>query len=393
MRPFRQILPFLLSTIALSAFVGHASGQTDAPATTGASLEQVAEFDHQVTGVTVSEDNRIFVNFPRWTEDSPVSVAEVMEDGTIAPFPNEEWNAWRNARKDEMAPQDHWVCVQSVVADGDGNLWVLDAAAPAQAFIVPGGPKLVRIDLATNEVAETIQFDETVAPQGSYLNDVRFSPDGRHAYITDSGAKGALVVVDLESGQAMRVLDGHPSTQVEKDVVVEADGAPLRRPDGRGVEFSADGIALSPDGEHLYWQAIKAHTLYRIVTEILETTGLAGEDVAGDVEEFGENGVSDGLLIGRESGDMYISAVEEDAVKLRDLEAGASGTPTTLVQDERLRWPDTFAEGPDGTIYVTTSRIQDSAFFDPQAPASLPTQLWRIVQDAEAAASGDTPAQ
>ena len=39
-------------------------------------LEQVAAFEHQVTGVTVSEDGRIFVNFPRWTEDSPVSVAE-----------------------------------------------------------------------------------------------------------------------------------------------------------------------------------------------------------------------------------------------------------------------------------------------------------------------------
>ena len=45
-------------------------------------LEQVrrrvlAAFEHQVTGVSVSEDNRIFVNFPRWTEDTPISVAEV----------------------------------------------------------------------------------------------------------------------------------------------------------------------------------------------------------------------------------------------------------------------------------------------------------------------------
>src|SRR3954470_10364738 len=26
---------------------------------------------------------------------------------------------------------------------------------------------------------------------------------------------------------------------------------------------------------------------------------------------------------------------------------------TTLVQDARLRWPDTFAQGPDGAIYMT----------------------------------------
>jgi len=236
----------------------------------------------------------------------------------------------------------------------------------------------VRIDLSTNEVAQTIAFGPDAAPQGSYLNDVRFSADGRHAFVTDSGVKGALLVVDLQSGEARRVLDGHPSTQVEKGVVVQADGQPLRRPDGRGVEFSADGIALSNDGTQLYWQAIKGHSLYRIPTQALVTKGLRGEDVAADVEAFGRNGVSDGLWIGRESGHMFTSAVEENAVKMRDLSQGPSGTPTTLVTDERLRWPDTFSEGPDGSIYVTTSRIQDSAFFKPDAPASLPTQLWRI---------------
>ena len=40
-------------------------------------LEEAAAFPHQVTGVACSADGRIFVNFPRWTEDAPVSVAEV----------------------------------------------------------------------------------------------------------------------------------------------------------------------------------------------------------------------------------------------------------------------------------------------------------------------------
>ena len=56
-------------------------------------LQSVATFEHQVTGVTVAPDGRIFVNFPRWTEDTPVSVAELMPDGSTKPYPNEEWNA------------------------------------------------------------------------------------------------------------------------------------------------------------------------------------------------------------------------------------------------------------------------------------------------------------
>jgi sugar lactone lactonase YvrE len=344
----------------------------------GASIEKIADFAHQVTGVTASEDGRLFVNFPRWTEDSPISVAELLADGSLKPYPDEGWNAWRNARKDEMTPNDHWVCVQSVVADCRGSLWVLDPAAPAQSVIVPGGPKMVRIDLATNAVAQTIAFDDEVALQGSYLNDVRFSTDGQFAFITDSGLKGAIVVVDIKSGSARRLLDGHPSTQPEKDVVVKADGEPLRRPDGRGVEFAADGIAISEDGQYLYWQAIKGVSLYRIPTRVLIDAGLGDDEVAAAVEPFGRNGVADGLLIARGSELMFVTAPEENAVKVRDLAEGPGGVPRTVVQDQRLRWPDTFTQGPDGAIYVTTSHIQDSATFKPGAPTALQTQLWRL---------------
>lgn len=345
------------------------------------SIELVADFGHQVTGVTVAEDGRIFVNFPRWTEDTEVSVAE-LKDGGVRPYPDEAWNGWRNAKKDEVTPHDHWVCVQSVVADRRGSLWVLDPAAPAQAHLVAGGAKLVRIDLATDKVTQTIAFDEAAAPQGSYLNDVRFSNDGKVAYITDSGVRGALLVVDIASGKTARVLDGHPSTQMKKGLDVTADGKVLRRPDGRGVEFSADGIELSGDGKYLYWQAIKGDELYRIPTAALTGAGSLGEDIGGQVESYGKNGVNDGLLIARGTELMYLTSVQDDAIKVRDLSEGPSAQARIVVQDERLRWPDTFGQGPDGTIYVTTSHIQDSAFFKPEAPAALPTQLWKLTGSA-----------
>ena len=91
----------------------------------------------------------------------------------------------------------------------------------------------------------------------------------------------------------------------------------------------------------------------------------------------GENGPADGLLIGKRDGRMYVSSPQDDSVKWRDPKA--AGSPLALlIRDARLRWPDTFAEGPDGAIYVTTSHIQDSAFFKSGAPAALPTELWRI---------------
>jgi hypothetical protein len=367
-----RIKPMFLALV----FAGAGPAPVTAPAQTQAAhtaqtehhradmvLQQAAQFEHQVTGVTVSERGRLFVNFPRWTEDSPVSVAEVMKDGSLRPYPDARWNAWRNVRRDELDPADHWVCVQSVVADGRGSVWVVDPAAPAVDGLVPGGPKLVRIDLATDRVAQVIRFGQDVAIPGSYLNDVRFSKDGRYAFLTDAGQRGALVVVELASGKARRVLDGHPSTQPEKGVVVRTDGRPLRYPDGRPVLFAADSIALSSDGAWLYWKALTGNTLYRIRTAALTGSGLAGEDVSPQVQPYGKVGPTDGLWIARptstNSDILFITSIEDNAIKARRLDQGPAGGLRTV-------------------LYVTTSRIQDSAFFNRDAPLALPTQLWRL---------------
>jgi sugar lactone lactonase YvrE len=237
--------------------------------------------------------------------------------------------------------------------------------------VVEGGPKLVRFDLSTNQMVKVIRFDESVAPPSSYLNDVRISPDGRHAYMTDSGRAG-LVVVDLESGTARRVLDGHPSTRAEKDVVVKTDGNELRRPDGRGAEFNADGIAVSPDGQHLYWQALTGKTMYRIETAALRNTALTPEQLAARIEKLGTGVVSDGYWM-EQSGRLYLSALEDDAIMARE----PDGRIVTILKDKRLRWPDSFAQ-IGGTILITSSRIQDSAWFKPETGPRLQTSLWRF---------------
>jgi hypothetical protein len=110
----------------------------------GAELEEVASFpDRQITGVGVStKSGRIFVNFPYWSDDHSISVAEIV-DGRPKAFPNDEWNKPGPAGS-------HFVCVQSVIVDDEDNLWVLDPAAPKMQEIVKSGPKLVKIDLATN---------------------------------------------------------------------------------------------------------------------------------------------------------------------------------------------------------------------------------------------------
>ena len=332
-------------------------------------LRVEAAFDHQVTGVAVAADGRRFVNFPRWTDDAPISVAEVMADGSLRAYPDQKWNAWRNERATELPVGEHFVCVQSIVPDGHGSLWALDPGAPGNERIMEGAPKLVRIDLATDRVTKVIPVAGDVALQGTYLNDIRLSPDGRIGYITDSGARGAIIVIDLETGAGVRTLDGHPSTQPEGDVVVTIDGRPLRRPDGRQPFFAADGIAISNDGSTLYWQALTGRTLYAIDTDLLRPGVDEAARVSG-VRKIATTCVADGLWMSR-AGVLYVTSPTDFSIKrLR------GDRLETVLTDRRLRWPDTFAEGPDGRIYVTASRIQDTSWFKPAAPASLKTRLF-----------------
>jgi sugar lactone lactonase YvrE len=337
-------------------------------------LQEVAKFDHQVTGVTLSEDGRIFVNFPRWSEDVAVSVAEVMKDGAIKAYPNDEWNAWRNLNMASVTPNDHFVCVQSVVADGRGSLWIVDPAASNSEKTIKDGPKLIQIDLKTNGVKRTYAFGPDVAGPASYLNDVRPSPDGKFAYMTDSGGPGGIVVVDLDSGKAWRVLSGDPSTQFEKDVTVAVDGKPLRRPDNRQPMFNADGIALSPDGKTLYWQALTGKTLYKIGTDVLQAAG--NKPGTAKPEKVATTEPVDGLWISK-AGRFFLSSIGDNAVKSLNVD----GTLRTELTDSRLRWPDTFAEGPDGAIYVTASHIQDSPWFHPTGWTDKNFTLFKFTPD------------
>ena len=341
----------------------------DAASRETSKLTLVAEFDHQVTGVAVVEDGRRFVNFPRWTDDAPVSVAEVLSDGSLRPYPDETWNSWRNAKANEMEVGDFFVCVQSIVPDRLGNLWVLDPGAPGNEKILEGAPKIVKIDLALNAVTQVIKVAPDVALQGTYLNDIRFAPDGGTAYITDSGTRGAIIVVDLQSGQGWRALDGHASTQVDKAVKVEIGGEPLVRPDGRQPTFAADGIAISADGATLYYQALTGETLYAIPTAKL-ARNIGEDERASAVRKVAKTFVADGLWMSK-ADVLYLTSPSDYSIKRL-----SGSQPITVLTDERLRWPDTFSEGPDGTMYVTASHIQDTVWFKPDAPASITTQLF-----------------
>ncbi len=334
-----------------------------------AELQEVASFaNQQVTGVGVSQQSgRVFVNFPLWSDDHLLSVAEII-DGQPRPFPNEEWNKPGDAGS-------HFVCVQSVVVDDQDNLWILDPAAPKMGEIVKGGPKLVKVDLRTNQVVQTIPFGEEIAPKKSYLNDVRIDTAANVAFITDSGL-GAIVVVDLKTGKARRLLEGHKSVEPEKDVKLTIDGKALVAQETKSApQIASDGIALDVKNGYLYYHALTGRTLYRIRTSALTDANLSSSDLESKVETVAQTPAPDGMLEAAD-GSIYLTDIEGSAIAKWN---AATNKVEPVIADRRLLWPDTLAWGPGGELYVTASQIQHMARFNSgKTTRTEPYKLWKV---------------
>lgn len=466
-----SVSPFAAATLGLIVSLGVAgcSSKTctgfEAPARQSDRVQLVADFgQNQATGVAVSRNGRVFVNFPDWRLrsglESAMSVAEVMPDGSLRPYPDLKWNglaesaglmssamgkgwdaqdgggaelavgvsvdgvpldpttaggptpgesAMGSVTGDSMAmdeeefgrpdpgvlPDDRFVCVQSVYIDSRDRLWILDSSAPSFGGVqyVGGGPKLIEVDLKTDSIARVIRFDTAVLPFNGYLNDVRVDTSEEVAFITDSGL-GALIVVDLVSHKARRVLSEDPSTKADSTLQPMIGGMPWRSADSGAVpQIHSDGLALDEKNKILYWQSLTGDTLHAIDSRILSSRTVPEWQIANSVRTLGTTCVADGMWCDA-LGDLYFTSLELDAVTRlngalarRALREGTRhdwrSNLRFVGQDPRLGWPDSLAIGPAGPtgpggerqpggqyIYVTTSQIHRSPAFAGDAGAA-----------------------
>lgn len=290
--------------------------------------------------------------------------------------------------------QDYLIGSQSCVIDSKDRLWILDTGRvlTPNGTLVPasyGGPKLVGVDLTTNQVFKTIVFPVTVAYADSYLNDVRFDlrpsvvPGGEGvAYITDSSIEGrnGIIMADLGTGKSWRHLDGSPLVRPEQQWVAYVWGVPLYQyrpglPFTYGL-FGSDGIALSADGSTLFWKSVAGRMLYSIPTSRLLATGPNSEVLAqGAINAHGQTGVTDGMETDTNNF-IYHGYMEQNAVSFFN---PANGTDTLFVRDPRLNWLDTFATGFDGYLYFTNNQLAFTPGFYPGTDRrQRPFSLWRV---------------
>jgi sugar lactone lactonase YvrE len=353
-------------------------------------LEPVAHFNGAMpTGVTVSHQGRIFINFPKWGDEVPFTVSEIHNGGeTVVAYPDEATN-----QTNPNDPAAALVSVQSVVVDPVDRLWILDTGSPMFQPTKYGGPKLVCVDLATNKIVKKILFPQDVALSTTYLNDIRF--DLRRgskgiAFITDSSQDGpnGIIVVDLDSGASWRRLHDHPSTKPEhlSTFLPIVEGRPfLEYKQGgqikQGASMGSDGIAISSDGSRLYYCPLGSRKLYSVSTDALADKSLDEQKVGATVADEGDRGGASDGLESDVAGYIYSTNYEHNAI----LRRVPDGKWETVVHDPRLLWPDTLSLATDGYLYVTANQLHRQARFNKEGRdlRRKPYTLFRIKVDAQ----------
>ena len=333
----------------------------------GPELEVVRSFeDFRTLGLAVSHQGRIFASSP--SASTGVSVVEVdQRSGAVTPYPDAAWN-------DARSSGPHWRSAQAMTVDTANQLWLLDNARP-HAGLPPMPQKLVRVNLATNRAVRVYSLAEMMGPADT-ANDVVIDVARNHAVITNQGGKGSLIVLNLASGRGRHVLVGDPSVVADPSRHLLLNGKPALRTDGTFYSSHANGIALSPDGQWVYFRPINSLRYSRIRSSDLGDASLTPAALSARVEYLGDGVIGGGLAVDAK-GRLFVGDLEHASIMM--MTPGPDGIwRSTLFANQpgRLAWADGFAIS-QGWLYVSNSRLNES-FFGNNLPRTGPFSILRV---------------
>ena len=310
---------------------------TATPAIAERDIEEVLSYPEPIGNVAVSASGRVF--FTVHPESRPQG-NKLMQfiDGASVPFPNVE------------SQHRLFDTILGVVIDRQNRLWTIDHGNHGVRTA-----RLLGFDLESGDLIHDQSFDKDIAPAGSYLQDLQVSADGRSIIIADASfwrKSPALIVYDIGTATARRVLEKHASVSPE-NYVIQNHGKAMTFGGGIvALKGGVDGIALGD--EWLYYAAINRSGLYRIRLAELLDNSAPDSQLAARIERYSDKPISDGLSIDV-LGNVYVTDIEHGAV----LRVTAEQELETLVRTRQIRWADALSFGPDGWLYVA-----DSALFD-----------------------------
>jgi hypothetical protein len=339
----------LLSAAALAVLLVSCARGITPPG--GQQVQVIATLAEKPGDPAVTADGRVI--FTMHPLNRPTfRLMERRPDGGVVPFP------------DPQRSRTYFDNPLGIRAAANGTLWILDMGNQAGAAAWPAArpPRLIGWDLRRNTAFREIPMPRAVLRPNSWPQDFALDQRRGIAFIADSMRADptrddppAIIVVDLRSGAARRILDGHPSFEPAPLPALTLNSGLLRAKGTDGqkhvLRFGLDPITIDTDYEWVIWGPGNGFGLYRARSADLSDPALPAAELARRVERYGDKPASDGISIDR-LGNVYVTDVLRNAIGVSTTEGYR-----VLARDPRLIWPDGTAFGPDGLLYATISQF------------------------------------
>ncbi len=313
------------------------------------SFEIVGRFNQGPGNLTITADGRFIISLHQFYQPH-YSVVEILADNSLVPFPNKKLN-------DRTRKTGLWLdSVLGIHSDPDGIVWMLDNGMRSAVM-----PKLVAWDTKADRLHRVIKLPPAVAPKNAFVNDLAVDKKHKRIFISDpaGGANAAIIVVNLETGKARRVLEGHYSVLAENlDLII--DNRPIRVKDMDGKlrrpHIGVNPIAEDFNNEWVYFGAMHGQQFFRIRAEDLANESLKPKQLAARVEKYSDKPVSDGIVMDR-AGNIYLGELAENAIG----RVNNQRIYQRLAHSSDLSWVDSLSMGQDGHLYAVVNRLHLSA--------------------------------
>lgn len=362
MKKLLLFLLLLIVVLALIVRIRYGGGEdypdlSTSPVISEDALEEVLRYPEPIGNVAVSASGRVFFTVHPESRAPGNKLLEFV-DGAAEPYP------------DGASQLRLFDTVLGIAVDRQNRLWTIDHGNHGSR-----AARLLAFDLQSGNLVRDHVFDDDIAPGGSFLQDLQISADGRTVVIADASfwlKKPALIVYDIASATARRVLESHASVAAE-NYIISNHGKEMTFLGGLvALRGGVDGIALGP--EWLNFGAISGAGMYRVRLRDLTDSAIPDSQLAARVEKIAAKPLSDGLSVDRD-GNIYGTDVEHGAVFV----INPSGELTTLLRSRRIRWPDALSFGPGGWLYLADSALADVVLHSrDHIKASGPYKVYRF---------------
>ncbi|WP_210297466.1 L-dopachrome tautomerase-related protein [Bradyrhizobium sp. 2S1] len=343
----------ILLIAAMTANVLLSAARADEPAVRA---EIVARLPESVGNIAITPDNQlIFSHHPFFSPE--IRVAKLTSPTTFQPFPSAEWNTPRKGTDQYL---DNVLGLRS---DENGVVWIID-----MGFRTNITPKLVGWNTRSDRLERIYYMPDPVTRTGSQPQDIVIDQKHRKFYIADEnigpggdGSHAAIIIIDMDTGRARRVLDGDRST-IPEDLPITVDGKDLTvsGKDGKPsiIKVGCDGITMDVRSEWVYFAPLSGRSIYRVRVADLNDEKLTPSELSARVERYSDKPNNGGLSIDY-AGNLYLTAVESKSVGV----IGADRKYRTYLSDAEMVWPDGITASADGYMYVSASQISAAAMF------------------------------